>query len=70
MSRLTGLVMCILAFSLGACSEQHEPAADTRSGSRVSDDNVFSDQERALEKAEDEQKTLKEAPELQRNVIE
>ena len=70
MSRLTGLVMCILAFSLGACSEQHEPAADTRSGSRVSDDNVFRDQVRTLEKAEDVQKTLNEAAARQRKVIE
>jgi hypothetical protein len=70
MSRLIGFVICILAFSLSSCSEQDEPAANTPTSSRVPDDNVFKDQVRALEKAEDVQKTLNEATARQREMIE
>jgi hypothetical protein len=70
MYRLIGLVICIFAFSLSGCSEQDEPAPNTPTSSRVPDDNVFKDQVRALEKAEDVQKTLNEAAARQREVIE
>jgi len=70
MYRLIGLVICIFAFSLSACSEQDEPTPNTQTSSRVPDDNVFKDQVRALEKAEDVQKTLNEAAARQREVIE
>ena len=70
MSRLIGLVICILAFSLSGCGEQDEPAANAPTSSRVPDDNVFKDKVGALEKAEDVQKTLNEAAARQREVIE
>jgi hypothetical protein len=70
MFRLIGLVICILAFSLSGCSKQDEPPANTATSSRVPDDNVFKDQVRALEKAEDVQKTLNEAAARQREVVE
>jgi ABC-type uncharacterized transport system auxiliary subunit len=70
MFRLVGLVICLLAFSLIGCSEQNEPAANAPTSSRVPDDNVFKDQVRALEKAENAQKTLNEAAARQREAIE
>ncbi len=70
MSRSIVVVICILAFSLTGCSEPDEPAANTPTSSRVPDDNVFKDQVRALEKAENVQKTLNEAAARQREVIE
>ncbi len=68
MYRLIGLVICILALS--SCSKQDEATADTATASRVPDDNVFKDQVRALEKAEDVQNTLNEAAARQREAIE
>jgi len=41
MSRLLGLVICILAFSLSGCGEQDEPAAYAPTSSRLPDDNFF-----------------------------
>jgi hypothetical protein len=70
MVRLIRLAICILAVSLSACSQQNEPADNAPTGSRVPDNNVFKDQVRALEKAEDVQKTLNEAAARQRDVIE
>ncbi|MDT8386771.1 MAG: hypothetical protein RQ736_04615 [Thiogranum sp.] len=70
MYRLAGLVICIFAFALSSCSEQDEPTADPATSSRVPDDNVFKDQVRALEKAEDVQNTLDEAAARQREAIE
>jgi ABC-type uncharacterized transport system auxiliary subunit len=69
-SRLIGFVICILVFSLTGCDQQDEPATNAATGSRVPDDNVFKHQVRALEKAEDAQKTLNDAAMRQRTLIE
>jgi len=69
-SRLAGLVVCMLVFSLSGCGEQDETAVKTPTGSGVPDDNVFKDQVRALEKAGEVQKTLDEASVRQRELIE
>lgn len=61
---------CLAVLVLAGCSAQDEAPAEPRSGSRVSDDNVFSDQVRALEKAEDVSRTLDEAAARQREQVE
>ena len=70
MLRLISVTTIFLAFSLSGCSGQDEPPDNTSTNSRVSDDNVFKDQVRALEKAEDVQDTLNEAASRQREAIE
>lgn len=70
MSRLMGVVICTLAFSLSGCGEQDEPAANALTSRRVPDDNLFKEKLRALDKAEDMQKTLNEVSARQQEVIE
>ncbi|WP_297527709.1 hypothetical protein [Thiohalobacter sp.] len=57
---------------LGGCSgqEEPEPTPPAQGQSRVPDSNVFSDQVRALERAEGVEQTIKDAAEQQRQAIE
>lgn len=69
MSRLTGIVLCCLAVSLGACSKSEEPATTAPANSRVPEDNVFSGQVQSLEKAEQVQNMIDSAAARQRETI-
>ena len=70
MYRLICCFICVLAFAVSGCGKQEDPATEAAGSSRVPDDNVFKDQVRALERAEDVQNTLNEAAARQRQVIE
>ena len=68
MSRMAALLMAVL---LAGCSGGSEPEqAQKDNGSRVSDDNVFSGQVRALEKAEGVEQTLMDAERRRREQME
>ena len=64
------IVIGIVALTLAGCGKQDEPPPEPQGGSRISDDNVFKDQVRALEKAEDVGKTLDAAAARQREQLE
>ena len=70
MSRITTSILCVAVLLLGACGQSNDPEPANPTGSRVPDDNVFKDQVRALEKAEDVQKTLDAAEAQRRQVME
>lgn len=59
-----GLSLALLA--LVGCGNPDDAAAEGHGGSRIPDDNVFRDQVRALEQAEDVSKTLDAAAARQR----
>lgn len=70
MSIHTRLLPCGLALLLSACGQPQEPATHTPTDNRLPDDNVFSDQVRALEKAQGVEKTLQDAEAQRRAVLE
>lgn len=70
MSGFIQVVACIAALALNGCGKQDESPPMPRGDSRVSDDNVFKDQVRALETAEGVSKTLDEAAARQREQLE
>ena len=68
MSRMLVLVVVVL---LAGCSGGSEPEQTRKdNGSRVSDDNVFSSQVKALEKAEGVEQTLMDAERRRREQME
>lgn len=69
MSRLAGAVVLVLAALLTACGNSEAPPADPSTSSRVPEDNVFSGQVRALEKAEQVQNTINDAAARQHDRI-
>jgi hypothetical protein len=70
MSGYLRLLACIAVLALAGCGKQGEPPPEPQGGSRIPDDNVFKDQVRALEKAEDVGKTLDAAAARQREQVE
>ncbi len=71
MFRWIALVLCSCVFAVSGCGDAQAPAPDAApTDSRVPDDNVFSSQVQALEKAQGVQKTLDEALARQRESIE
>lgn len=69
MQRAYGRVILMLVTLMSACSQQDDDRSSAPQG-RLPDDNVFSDQVRALEKAESVQQTLDAAAAKQREAIE
>lgn len=57
---LSPIIALLALLTMLACSENHETTT-TQAGSRVSSDNVFSDQVKALEKAEQLEGQMMEA---------
>lgn len=69
MQRASGMVVFIVALFMSGCSPQDDPSSSAPQGS-LPEANVFSDQVRALEKAESVQRTLDAAAAQQRESIE
>jgi hypothetical protein len=67
---MIALVVFIVAFSLSACGEHDDPAANVPASHLVPDDNLFKDKLRALEQAVHVQKTLNNAAARQQEVLE
>jgi hypothetical protein len=70
MSGLPRLLPLIAVLALTGCGAQDDASAEPEGGSRLPDDNVFKDQVRALEKAEDVGDTLDAAAARQREQME
>lgn len=70
MPRLTTSMLCVSVLLLSSCGQQSNPETANPTNSRVPDDNVFKDQVRALEKAEDVQNTLDAAEAQRRQMVE
>lgn len=69
MPGFTRLLPCIALLALAGCGTQDDASTESPDGSRIPDDNVFKDQVRVLEKAEDVSGTLDAAAARQREQI-
>ncbi len=70
-------VLCTVLLSLAGCSREestdasaNEPVTRGANGSRVADDNIFSEKVKALEKAEAVEKAMDDAQGKQREALE
>lgn len=63
-------LFCLAVLILAGCGTRDDAPAESEGGSRIADDNVFSDQVRALEKAEAVGRTLEDAAARQRGQVE
>lgn len=63
-------LFCLVVLILVGCGTRDDAPAESQDGSRIADDNVFSDQVRTLEKAEAVGRTLEDAAARQREQVE